>query len=458
MSAVQLQTSSQQQDKVKSKALSYTHGSSLPKGTGYGPECGPYTPPEKVDAVRQKMTTVLQAYFEALGKSWPSVRTPWSYNDMSSAEAMLAMLARSPMLHHAADLLRYASLEQMADLLGPLNAVLDFLEAVSRHVATRQVLLWPLPILPAKEQLASVILEGHKSNKSSAATEYETSQPLAVVVQRLAIPCRKYLDAARKSGAPISEQDAPLVALLERICGLDDTILSLRRFRDICGSSISLPARVSRTNVTTRRMRAEMEKAKELAAVREQAKIRSEWHRANCVKEVPDDVIMSVSYYAAKASKIDTTNLSKNRMKKILSQVSSLSTDLPEGIYVRHGESRVDLLRIIIFGPIGTPYEHGIFEFDMFIPGQFPDHPPEMFFRTTGNGRIRFNPNLYANGKGMYFRFITELVAVLTVGFFNQSVSRSWAHGKAKLGILSLRLCYRSWSPFKVRGLAAQTH
>ncbi len=89
-------------------------------------------------------------------------------------------------------------------------------------------------------------------------------------------------------------------------------------------------------------------------------------------------------------------------MKKLVTQVASLRTSLPEGIYVRHCSSRLDVMKVLIMGPGGTPYEHGLFEFDLFCPGEFPACPPVMQFRTTGNGYIRFNPNLYECGKGLF--------------------------------------------------------
>lgn len=53
----------------------------------------------------------------------------------------------------------------------------------------------------------------------------------------------------------------------------------------------------------------------------------------------------------------------------------------------------------MIAGPEGTPYSDGLFEFDCFIPLQYPNTPPLMTLRTTGGGRVRFNPNLYNDGK-----------------------------------------------------------
>eukprot|EP00976_Prorocentrum_cordatum_P072458 1180720-Prorocentrum_minimum.AAC.1 len=46
-----------------------------------------------------------------------------------------------------------------------------------------------------------------------------------------------------------------------------------------------------------------------------------------------------------------------------------------------------------------TPYENGCFLFDVYFPADYPASPPEVNFKTTGGGRVRFNPNLYQNGK-----------------------------------------------------------
>ncbi len=53
----------------------------------------------------------------------------------------------------------------------------------------------------------------------------------------------------------------------------------------------------------------------------------------------------------------------------------------------------------MIAGPEGTPYAGGLFEFDCFIPLEYPNKPPLMHLRTTGGGSVRFNPNLYNCGK-----------------------------------------------------------
>jgi ubiquitin-protein ligase len=62
-------------------------------------------------------------------------------------------------------------------------------------------------------------------------------------------------------------------------------------------------------------------------------------------------------------------------------------------------DQRCDLLKVLISGSDGTPYANGLFEFDVFFPTNYPLSPPKLSFLTTGGGTVRFNPNLYQDGK-----------------------------------------------------------
>ena len=90
-------------------------------------------------------------------------------------------------------------------------------------------------------------------------------------------------------------------------------------------------------------------------------------------------------------------------IKRIALDIASLSTSLPlncsSSIYVVCDDNNTPLLRAIITGPEGTPYTGGIYEFDIFFPSRYPVVPPMVQFCTTGGGKVRFNPNLYACGK-----------------------------------------------------------
>ena len=51
----------------------------------------------------------------------------------------------------------------------------------------------------------------------------------------------------------------------------------------------------------------------------------------------------------------------------------------------------------MITGPVDTPYEHGLFVFDVRLPPDYPASPPVFHYLSQCSGRL--NPNLYEDGK-----------------------------------------------------------
>lgn len=76
------------------------------------------------------------------------------------------------------------------------------------------------------------------------------------------------------------------------------------------------------------------------------------------------------------------------RLLRIASEMSSLAASLPvehsASIFLRCDEARMDILKALIIGPEGTPYENGCFEFDIMLPADYPNSPPEVLLVTTG--------------------------------------------------------------------------
>ncbi|KAF1748227.1 hypothetical protein GCK72_024694 [Caenorhabditis remanei] len=93
----------------------------------------------------------------------------------------------------------------------------------------------------------------------------------------------------------------------------------------------------------------------------------------------------------------------RDRTKRIAKELASIANALPlnasNSIYVCYDEGRVDIIKVLISGPDDTPYANGLFEFDIFFPTGYPFSPPKCAFLTTGSGNVRFNPNLYNDGK-----------------------------------------------------------
>ena len=79
--------------------------------------------------------------------------------------------------------------------------------------------------------------------------------------------------------------------------------------------------------------------------------------------------------------------------------------------------------KIMIAGPENTPYAGGLFEFDCFLPIQYPNSPPLMNLCTTGGGKVRFNPNLYNCGK----------VCLSLLGTWSGSAEENWQPRKSTL-------------------------
>ena len=57
----------------------------------------------------------------------------------------------------------------------------------------------------------------------------------------------------------------------------------------------------------------------------------------------------------------------KDRTMRLRKEVTSLMSSLPPGVFVRVDENRLDVLRAAIAGPCGTPYQNGLFLFDMYV-------------------------------------------------------------------------------------------
>ncbi|XP_019169608.1 PREDICTED: putative ubiquitin-conjugating enzyme E2 38 [Ipomoea nil] len=82
-------------------------------------------------------------------------------------------------------------------------------------------------------------------------------------------------------------------------------------------------------------------------------------------------------------------------LKKIQDDWEILKNGLPDSIYVRVYETRMDLLRAVIVGAQGTPYHDALFVFDAYYPHTYPDKPPMVYYYSGG---LRLNPNLYPSG------------------------------------------------------------
>lgn len=95
-----------------------------------------------------------------------------------------------------------------------------------------------------------------------------------------------------------------------------------------------------------------------------------------------------------------STVLTKSTITRLLHDVKNIiKNPLNEnGIYYTHDDE--DMLKgyALIIGPSDTPYFGGNYLFEINYPPNYPHSPPHVIYCTNGDN-IRFNPNLYTNGK-----------------------------------------------------------
>lgn len=101
-------------------------------------------------------------------------------------------------------------------------------------------------------------------------------------------------------------------------------------------------------------------------------------------------------HFLGESKVLAVSQVKRNWLKKVQQEWSILEKNLPETIYVRVCEERINLLRAALVGAPGTPYHDGLFLFDIFLPPEYPYEPPLVHYHSGG---LRLNPNLYESGK-----------------------------------------------------------
>ncbi|XP_018118500.1 baculoviral IAP repeat-containing protein 6 isoform X5 [Xenopus laevis] len=114
-------------------------------------------------------------------------------------------------------------------------------------------------------------------------------------------------------------------------------------------------------------------------------------------------LVFKMNYHYMSQVKNASDANSAARARRLAQEAVTLSTSLPlsssSSVFVRCDEERLDIMKVLITGPADTPYANGCFEFDVYFPQDYPNSPPLVNLETTGGHSVRFNPNLYNDGK-----------------------------------------------------------
>ncbi|KAE8593531.1 hypothetical protein XENTR_v10019177 [Xenopus tropicalis] len=87
-------------------------------------------------------------------------------------------------------------------------------------------------------------------------------------------------------------------------------------------------------------------------------------------------------------------NLPPHIIRQVYKEVSTLTSDPPEGIKIIPNEEDITDVQVNIEGPEGTPYAGGIFRMKLILGKDFPAAPPKGYFLTK-----IFHPNVSTNGE-----------------------------------------------------------
>lgn len=89
--------------------------------------------------------------------------------------------------------------------------------------------------------------------------------------------------------------------------------------------------------------------------------------------------------------------MSKSKLR-IIQDYVTFNQDKPKGIYLHVNKDNIFEQHALIIGPKNTPYFGGFYIFKIIYPKNYPKNPPQVKMLTT-NKNVRFNPNLYEEGK-----------------------------------------------------------
>lgn len=93
---------------------------------------------------------------------------------------------------------------------------------------------------------------------------------------------------------------------------------------------------------------------------------------------------------------------SRTRLKRVTRELrslrSSLPTDSASSIFLRYDKARPYAIQALMVGPPDTPYQHGLYLFDIYCGTGYPHATPRCRITSTEGGGVYWGPNLYSDG------------------------------------------------------------
>jgi len=111
---------------------------------------------------------------------------------------------------------------------------------------------------------------------------------------------------------------------------------------------------------------------------------------------------LAASHSLARGAPPSASRKQLRRLTRVSAELAGMSSSAAEWsstVLARCDEARFDAVRVAVLGPADTPYANGVAIVDVLLPPAYPSVPPQAKYVTTAGGTVRFNPNLYAEGK-----------------------------------------------------------
>ncbi|KAF2738485.1 hypothetical protein EJ04DRAFT_549960 [Polyplosphaeria fusca] len=295
-----------------------------------------------------------QVIFAFLEELLPSLDRATNF-DMNPPDCITSMLLNSKILDRAAELLRNDSLDDIAKRKSLYQALIGFLRIIGTHplIASKTVFT-ERSLRPDTVNLLALSFQGDSNTKD------EKVSSLGDGIRNLNIQSNMMLKGAQRNQNEFhTNEGQDLLWLCRQISDLSEFLLK----NTVEGTGASTSTKLQDHGIT----------------------------------EVQDQQLFASHCYASAAQSMNQS--ARGRIKRLITELTTLQTGLPPGIFVKYATSRIDMMKILIVGPSDTPYENGLFEFDLLCGTQYPYEPPGVQFKGTAGGTVSFNPNLHPDGK-----------------------------------------------------------
>ncbi|KAH9833805.1 ubiquitin conjugating enzyme family protein [Rhodofomes roseus] len=419
-----------------------THGKKAKLGTGYAGDVREDTSGQ-IEALAAQ-----RAKDEKLAKLLANIRVYLPSVRRSGGPKTSDYLVHPTALAHlrrrfnfvSSQLLRNDSLADMSDRSVLYIELFDWLETISCHEALASMMAMPIMVVtsvktvPSKrsprgsprvrerttiyegssgprELLEAIVIQAQAAVKGLEGPKL--NEPVAEMTEEEKRMTSDEKGKAKDTGRTQSEENAKMLKFCQRIIDTADAID--RSLAETKGDAFlqrlraSLPKIPGSAEQSASGVRAGNTEADTVKAYVEWAnRVRFEYCDLTIpMSEAPgqgndDESPHYKFFYNNEARMLANADIPK-RSLAIAKELAVLTTNLPvdwnSSIFLRVDESRVDVIKVLITGPEGTPYYNGCYLFDVFLGPSYNQSPPSVKYMTTNGGKFRFNPNLYADGK-----------------------------------------------------------